>query len=136
MMHSILWPEDRAVSRRQFLRNAVGAAGVALGSGLVLTPEALAAGNDPKPLPGGTHLPFAPEVPIFHFYQPGPQSEVSTITDFNGHIGQARFLGTGTGTDTTTGVKKALNFEADMRFMTGEYIGVDGRKHHGAFAFL
>jgi hypothetical protein len=126
----------RHFSRRQFLRTAASAAGVVLGSGWLLSPEALAARGDPRPLPGGTHLPFVPEVPIFHFYQPGPLNEVSTITDFNGLIAQARLIGTGTGTDTDTGEEKDLNFEADIRFMKGEYVDVDGRRRHGAFAFL
>ncbi len=126
---------ESLLSRRQFVRTAAGAAGVLLGAGL-LPSNALAARDDPRPLPGGIHLPFVPEVDIVHFYMPGPLNEVSTITDFNGHIGQAHLIGTGTGIDTDTGEEKDLNFEADMRFMKGEYIGVDGRRRHGAFAFL
>jgi hypothetical protein len=115
-----------------------GAAGVALGSGLWLPASAWADEKvvDPKPIPGGIHLPFVPDVKIFHFFMPGHGGEPSTITDFKGFVGIARFLGTGTGTDTTTGKTKPLLFEADMRFLKGTYVGVDGKHHHGAFSFL
>ena len=29
-----------------------------------------------------------------------------------------------------------LHFESDVRFMSGEFVGADGRNHHGAFAFI
>ena len=29
-----------------------------------------------------------------------------------------------------------LPFESDVRFMSGEFVGADGRNHHGAFAFI
>jgi hypothetical protein len=135
--HAHFW--ERLRSRRQFLQTA-GAAGLALGTGLWQPAPAWGDDDDkvvdPKPLPGGIHLPFVPNVPIFHFFQPGTGHEHSTITDFKGFIGVARFLGTGTGTDTNTGKKKALLFEADMRFMKGVYVGVDGKTHKGTFSFL
>jgi hypothetical protein len=27
-------------------------------------------------------------------------------------------------------------FDVDNRFMTGEYVGADGRMHHGTFGFI
>ena len=126
----------RWLSRRQFLRTAVGTAGAALGAGWLLVPQALAGGGGPQPLPGGVHLPFVPEVPIFHLYPPGPLNEVSVITDFNGHVALAQLGGTGTGIDTDTGAEKELNFVADMRFMQGQFVRVDGGLDQGTFGFL
>jgi hypothetical protein len=128
---------ERALSRRRFLRAAAGATGLALGSGLALPaaapapPPAVA----PKPIPGGMRL--LDDVPeVFHFFLPEAGNEPSTITDFNGFVAVARIQGTGTGTDPETGEEKELLFDADMRFMTGEYVGVDGRRHRGAFALV
>jgi len=126
----------RWLSRRQFLRTAVGSAGVAVGAGWLLVPRAFAGGSDPQPLPGGVHLPFVPEVPIFHLYPPGPLNEVSVITDFNGHVALAQLGGTSTGIDTDTGAEKELNFVADMRFMQGQFVRVDGGLDQGTFGFL
>jgi hypothetical protein len=34
------------------------------------------------------------------------------------------------------GQERHLPFEVDLRFMKGEYVGLDGRKRHGAFALI
>ncbi len=60
----------------------------------------------------------------------------SVITDFNGFVGQADLLMSGTGTDTTTGESAPYMFHTDMRFMMGEFVGTDGQNHRGAFAFI
>ena len=60
----------------------------------------------------------------------------STIFNFDGVIGQADLTLTGTGTDTTTGQSAPYDFNADMRFMAGRFVGTDGRVHKGAFAFI
>jgi hypothetical protein len=144
-MHHMQLQEEHALSRRRFLRTAAGAAGV-LGSGLFVPELAQAGGGvvDPKPIPGGTQLgPIfgAPTDELFHFFRqaPGiasPNIESSTITDFNGLIGVAHIRGSGTATNTKTGAKTRLLYDADLRFMTGEYVGVDGKKHHGTFALV
>lgn len=128
---------ERVLSRRQFFRTAAGATGLALGSRLwpPAPVQAQLPNNDPRPLPGGMQL--LDDVPeVFHFFLPEPGNEPSTITDFNGQVAVARIQGTGTGTDPETGEKIDLLFDADMRFMSGEYIGVDGRRHRGTFALV
>jgi hypothetical protein len=92
----------------------------------------------PRPIPGGV-APFG--IPIHHFppvplFGPGPINEPSEITDFNGLVGQSRVTGSGTGRDTRTGASSRLNFQVDNGFMSGLYVGEDGRKHHGTFAFV
>jgi hypothetical protein len=135
--HSHFW--ERALSRRNFVQVAGGASGLLLAS-RVLSPASLGASDSalPKPLPGGTHLPFQPASgpnSVVHFFFPGTGSEPSLITDFRGVVGLANVNGTGTATDSK-GTKTTLAFGSDNRFMKGEYIGVDGDRHHGAFAFI
>jgi hypothetical protein len=59
----------------------------------------------------------------------------SSITDFNGFIGVADVQGTGTG-HNPDGTTETLLFDTDMRFMSGVYIGRDGRVHQGTFGFV
>ncbi len=90
---------------------------------------------NPTPIPETTTTPLGK----INFEFPGPAdkgNEPSLITDFNGFIGVIDATGTGTGTDTTTGKKTSLFWAADNRFMTGVYVGVDGKKHKGTFAFI
>lgn len=129
---------SRCISRRCFLHAAAGTLG-ALGAGLFLPTPALAAGRDPKPIPG-TRL--AVGVPI-HQNGPGPAdaaaspgNEPSTITDFDGYIGVARVQGTGTGTNTDTGQASPLLFDVDLRYMQGVYQSVDGRFLPARFVFI
>jgi hypothetical protein len=90
----------------------------------------------PKPIPGGFPNPVVPGQ-IIHLFLPAFGIEPSLITDFNGVVGLANAKGTGTGTDTTTGVSTpGLPFDVDVRFMTGVYIGRDGRTHQGTFIFV
>jgi hypothetical protein len=90
----------------------------------------------PLPIPGGVSNPFGG--PFIHHNFPGPAdapppfgNEPSTITDLNGDIGVALVRGTGTDGNGTT-----LYFEADMRFMQGHYLDLNGALHDGAFGFL
>ncbi len=128
--HDHFWA--RAESRRQFLGRAAGAtvAGAVLTSGLVMPHLALADDEGsvvmPQPIPGGFVTQFGP---ISHHFRPARGIEVSTITDFNGFVGVAEIQGAGTAGDGTR-----LTFGMDNRFMVGEYIGVDGQVHRGAFA--
>jgi hypothetical protein len=57
--------------------------------------------------------------------------EMSTITDFHGVVGAAEIQGTAKGSDGTT-----YTFDADMRFMQGLYVGMDGRLRRGSFGFV
>jgi hypothetical protein len=130
-----------ALSRRHFLRSAAGAAGLVLGANL-LSARAASDCPDPSPIPGG--IDFLGNGAVFHVQAPGyPDSgfspatnDAAVIKDFNGAIGLAYVRGAGTHTDKTTGVQSYLPFEVDLRFMKGEYVGVDGKRHHGAFALV
>lgn len=137
---------QRAMSRRQFLAT-VGLAAAALGAAFYMPGRAYAKkpGNaEPRPIPGGIQ-PFGPGTPIFHVLLPGypplgspdpATNEPSVVGDLNGHVGLAYVQGMGTHTDIATGVERRLPFEVDLRFMKGEYVGLDGEKHQGAFALI
>lgn len=129
-----------ALSRRQFLGTATGAAGLLLASSLLSSARA-AVCADPKPLPGG----FATPDHVYHWLGPGhpvfgtlgpDKEDPSSITDFNGHIGLAYVVGMGTHTDKVTGDVSHLPYELHLRFMKGEYVGKDGKHHHGIFALI
>jgi len=147
--HPHFW--QRALSRRQFVRTAAGAAMV-VGSGLWI-PTQVAAGHDdddddhkpghgnpdPKPIPGGTDLLALlgqGPGPTYHFFFPAFGQEVSTVGDFDGFVAAAEIQGTGTATNTATGAKTKLYFDADMRFMDGQYVAVDGRTRRQTFGFI
>ncbi|HVX30820.1 MAG TPA: twin-arginine translocation signal domain-containing protein [Nitrolancea sp.] len=141
--HAHFW--ERAFSRRQFMRGTAATAGLALSAGLIqpagaFSPSHPIFGNaDPKPIPGGTDL-YAllglGSGPIFHFFFPAFGQEVSTITDFVGHVGAAEVQGTGTLTNTASTETSTLTFDADMRFMDGLYVAEDGRPRRGTFGFI
>jgi hypothetical protein len=134
---------DTATLRRSFLRSM---AGFGLASGFFTPGRTQASprpdddGNDkvatalPNPIPGGAsplgimvhHFPVPPTgTPLSGLNDP------SEITDFNGFIGDTRLRGAGSGTGFPQ-----LAFQTDMGFMQGEYIGQDGRHHHGTFCFI
>jgi hypothetical protein len=128
--HAHFW-ERAALSRRSFLK----AAGTTLAVGLALPSTVRASSQTlPNPIPGGLDL--LGNGQIFHFYLPGTAPELSTITDFNGVLGAADVQGTWTGDGVTPPPNTPLLFDADMRFMSGEYIGRDGRHRQGAFALV
>ena len=128
---------DEGLGRRSFLQRTAGAAGLALTSGLWMTQLGRAQDNSalPKPIPGGaTPLGFL----VHHYPLPTDNRSVtliddpSEITDFNGFVCDTRINGSGTG----TGFTAPLSFRADMGFMQGEYVGVDGKHHHDTFVFV
>jgi len=135
-----------SASRRAFL-GRVASAGTVAGAGL-LHPN-LARADDhhdghegrPSPIPGGV-APFAPFAIFVHHNPLNPAvplaniNDPSQITDFNGFVGLTHIRGGGTGTDTTSGVSTPLAFQADMGFSQGEFVGSDGSRHEGAFAFV
>jgi len=130
--HTHFW-ERALLSRRQFMTAAAATTGVVLGSGLWMPELAQAWSNAPRPIPGG----FTFGNSFFHIDPMSPGvTENSTIYDFHGSIGAAIIDGTGTATHTDTGVTKSLNFDTDMRFMQGVYIGLDGKKHNGTFGLI
>jgi hypothetical protein len=123
-------------SRREFLRAVgVGGAGLAVG-GTLLAPAPAAAHGDkgggtarPTPIPAGQ-----PEVAPFRLFLPSPPGEghePSVITDFKGDVGLCQVRGTGKDDDDVTWF-----FDADMRFMQGDYLTVDGSRRFGTFAFI
>jgi hypothetical protein len=140
---------ERWLSRRSLIR---GVASTALGAGL-LPPKLVFAddgGDDrdrehaecvgPNPIPGGVnglkpfgifihHNPLNPMVGLANINDP------SQITDFDGFVGLTHIRGGGMGKDAT-GAMTRLSFQADMGFSQGRFIGTDGRKHHGTFAFV
>ena len=123
--HEHFW-RRALLSRRNFFRTTA----ITAGTGLLL---AQSDGAAPKPIPGGFQL--TPGGPFFHV-SGGPGGENSAITDFNGFIGSAIVDGAGTATKVSTGAQSQLNFDTDMRFMQGEYVGVDGKHYQGTFAFV
>jgi hypothetical protein len=145
---SISWKrlQQKWVSRRNLIR---GAAGTALGAGL-LRPNAAYAGHDEdkrertegpivNPIPGGV-APFKPFGVFIHHNPLSPVladiNDPSQITDFDGFVGLTHIRGGGTGTVTATGATRPLAYQADMGFSQGRFIGTDGRQHRGTFAFV
>src|SRR5690348_6727144 len=127
--HAHFW-QRAAFSRRRFLGGVAG-----LGAGLALPAIARPSSNVlAKPIPGGLDLLGNGE--IFHVYLPGTAPELSTITDFNGVLGATEILGSWSGGGVTAPPDTPLVFDADVRFMAGEYIGRDGGNHQGTFAFV
>jgi hypothetical protein len=135
---------DSTTLRRTFLRSAASIAGLGLSSGLCIPKLAHAAPDDqnddndknalPKPIPGGVsplsifihHFPVLPTaMPLQNLTEP------SQITDFQGLVGLNRIRGGGRGKGFP-----ALAFQADMGFMQGLFIGVDGKRHHNTFCFI
>jgi len=98
-------------------------------------------GARPNPIPGGV-APLAPFGVFVHHNPLNPANPLadlndpSQITDFNGFAGLTNIRGGGTGTNTATGVTTPLAFRADMGFSQGTFIGTDGRRHKGTFAFV
>jgi hypothetical protein len=126
---------ERGLSRARFLRNGAAAAGGLGGLGLLHPSLAFArkSSGDPKPIPGGFDENFnlVPSNPLIHVLPPAVGLEMSTITDFNGVVAAAEIQGTAHGSDHTS-----YAFDADMRFMQGTYVDVDGQVREAAFGFI
>lgn len=138
---------ERLLNRRAFLEKSGLSVGALAGAGLLGVSRLSSAAAPPfsfgrksttaatpSPIPGGLQL-LGPSGPLFHFFLPATGAEPSTITDFNGFVGWAAVGGMGTHTPAGE-ASQHLPFESDMRFMAGEFIGADGKSHHGAFAFI
>ena len=120
-------------SRAQFMRKAAIAAGGACGYGLLAPDLARSADRAPRPIPGGLDGTFTPvpSDPFVHVLPPAVGFEMSTITDFNGVIAAGEIQGTAHGSDGSS-----YTFDADMRFMRGVYVSMDGRHREGSFGFV
>ena len=133
--HAHFW--ERAFSRRQFERTATGATALVVGNGLWLPAVAGAAPKgDDRARPISIHPisdDFGLPVDLFVDY-PAFGKEVSTVTDFNGNVAAAEVQGMGTGTQN--GQTNRYYFDADMRFMDGVYVGMDGHTRQGTFGFI
>jgi hypothetical protein len=143
--HSHFW--DVPLTRRKFLGSAALAGGAAAAAGIWMPELASAANEDkatvlPRPIPGGVTPPITPPLVLVHHFPPvpvfppGPINEPSQITDFNGVVGITRVTGHGTGKDLKTGAATRFSYQVDNGFMSGLYVGEDGRRHHGTFAFV
>ena len=119
------------LTRRGLLQT--GAVGLALAG--VLDPATAVAKprRGPRPIPGGFNqsLKPVPKNPFIHVLPPGIGSEMSTITDFHGIVAASEIRGTAHGSDGSS-----YDFDTDMRFMRGDYVGLDRRVHHGIFGFI
>jgi hypothetical protein len=120
-------------SRGQVLRRGAAAFGAVTGWQLIAAGTALAGGADPRPIPGGFDQNFniVPKHPAIHVLPPAVGFEMSTITNFRGIIAAGEVQGTAHGSDGTR-----YTFDADMRFMRGRYIGMDGKARNATFGFV
>src|SRR5215831_18204943 len=130
----------KSVSRRKFLTNTAGAAGLAfwipgLAEARQGNGKATGKSSDPQPIPGGGS-PFG--IFIHHFgalptaAPLASLNDPSQITDFKGFVGLNRIRGAGRG----SGFADPLSFQADMGFMKGQFIAEDGKLHEGVFGFI
>jgi len=130
--HAHFW--ERALSRRNFL-TAAGLAGGAVVTSSIWTPlvaeAAPPASPSPVPIPYGTTLGGQ----LFHFQFPVANTDVSSIFNFKGVVGVADIEGPGAGVHDGKPLDGA-HFGSDNRFMKGVYIGEDGERHRGTFAFI
>lgn len=126
----------RTMTRRRVLRSMAGVTGAALSSGVWMPAVAQTRGrrggpdtvdNQPKPIPGG----FEAGGQLFHAFLPGTGNDESTIFDFNGALGSVLIRGQGTNGE---GIRRG--FHADIRFMQGVYVAVDGNRYTDTFAFV
>jgi hypothetical protein len=90
-------------------------------------------GAAPLPIPGGLDKTFkqVPRDPFVHVLSPGIGSEMSSITDLKGVVAGSEIRGKAHGSDGST-----WDFDTDMRFMHGLYVGTDRRLRHGTFGFV
>jgi hypothetical protein len=134
----------RAILRYGGLTGAAAIGSTVLGSS---TPAAAADGKRvlpaPKPIPGGLQIPGGPRL---HVFPPGPPEitlpysgvqlqgldvEPSVMTDYSGFTALAFHVGTAAGSDG-----KRYLLETDMRAFRGGYVGKDGSRRSGSFAFV
>jgi hypothetical protein len=120
------------MSRGALVKGAVGVGGAAVAGALWMPALAHAGGGTTAAVP--TPVPPNPALGGLHINLPGENHEPSSITDLNGFVGIGAVRGEGTATPSH-GQTQRLFFDVDNRFMRGEFVGADGRMHHGTFAF-
>lgn len=132
--HAHFW--ERAMSRRNFLA-AAGVAGGAAATSSIWMPQIAQASHSvpPTPIPYGTTITGPNGDVLFHFQFPVANTDVSSIFNFKGVVGVADIEGPGVGVHNGKALEGA-HFGSDNRFMKGVYIGTDGKRHHGTFAFI
>ena len=131
-----------ALSRRRFMALGAGA-GVAAGlTGSVVSAQEYAGdardvrfdgsiqGCSPAPIP----VAGDPNLGGLHIWLPVPGVEPSAIFHFKGQVAVAEISGSGILTDTMG--ESRLPFLADIRYMSGVYVGVDRKIHQGTFGFV
>jgi hypothetical protein len=122
----------RALTRRRLLRAMAGATGAALTAGTwtsaLASPSLASASSGPRPIPGGS---FVIDGQLLHVNNLGVGNDESTIFNFKGRLASTFVLGQGTAGDGTR-----YGHFVDMRFMEGDYVGLDGKLHNGTFAFI
>jgi hypothetical protein len=129
--HAHFW--ERALTRRQFLATTGLAGGAVVTSSIWMPMLAEASGSAaPTPIPYGTTINGA----LFRFLFPVAGTDVSSIFNFNGVVGVADIDGPGAGTYKGKPLPANAEFGSDNRFMKGIYIGTDGKRHRGTFAFI
>lgn len=126
--HDHFW--SRALSRRGFIAVGAGAAGAVALRPLFPFVALAGGGPEPKPIPGGSIPP--PAGP--HVWLPQRGLEPSTIFDFDGTVALADVWGSGEAHQDA--LSFPANFNADMRFMTGTYVDLDGVTREGTFGFF
>ena len=131
-------------TRRKFLRTTAGAAAIgAVASAGLLRPSRALAGPgiglvDPIPttvefFPGSGVLSHI-QAPPFLF---GPDSDPSTVYNFQGVSAIAGISGTCEQRNSKTGETRTLPFQFnDMRFMKGVFRGHDGHVRDATFGFV
>lgn len=135
------------ISRRGFLQAAGAAGGLAVASGWLWPTVASAAPTvsaTPQPIPetlSGADFGDPSNKHRFHILPPLPPQngqyiEPITIFDFEGAIGRTEVTGTGRGTPTETNPQGVYNFDVDMGFMQGVFVGADGKHRHDTFGFV
>ena len=120
------------LTRQAFLGSSAGAL---LGAGLLRPPAAFGANPHTDRSPNPTSSRVTLNGVTFALTSFGPGLDPSSITDFNGFVGVADVQGTGTATNPD-GSTETLLYDTDMRFMTGTYVGKDGKNYRGTFGFV
>jgi hypothetical protein len=128
--HSHFW--ERAFSRRDFLAAAGLAGGAVVTSSSWMPVLGKASQAAPRPIPYGTMVGGQ----LFRFLPPQSNSDESSIYDFKGMVGVAEISGPGAGVHNGGPLAANAQFGSDNRFMTGVYVGTDGKQHHGTFGFI
>ena len=129
--------DHRRFTRSTFLRGGVALLGAVAVDGVwpARAADARERGQDPspRPIPGGfdANFNFVTHDPLAHAFFPIVGLDLSTITDFTGDVGATEVQGTARGSDRST-----WWFDADMRFMQGHYVAMDGRLRERSFAFI